>query len=71
MEEVEVQRIRSNLPAINQLELSPFNRHQEIVQYCDRNDIAVGCSAWSKTKWCGWTRGGLGGAVKTLPRQRV
>lgn len=37
-----------NLPAINQLELSPFNRHQEIVQYCDRNDIAVGCSAWSK-----------------------
>jgi diketogulonate reductase-like aldo/keto reductase len=38
----------SNLPAINQLELSPFNRHHEIVQYCDRNDIAVGCSAWSK-----------------------
>ncbi len=38
----------SNLPAINQLELSPFNKHQGVVQYCDRNDIAVGCSAWSK-----------------------
>jgi diketogulonate reductase-like aldo/keto reductase len=38
----------SNLPAINQLELSPFNAHREIVQYCDSNGIAVGCSAWSK-----------------------
>jgi len=38
----------ANLPAINQLELSPFNAHSDVVQYCDRNGIAVGCSAWSK-----------------------
>ncbi|KAL3759613.1 hypothetical protein ACHAWU_009760 [Discostella pseudostelligera] len=38
----------SNLPAMNQLELSPFNAHREIVQYCDSNDIAVGCSTWSR-----------------------
>ncbi|KAL7533619.1 hypothetical protein ACHAXR_005344 [Thalassiosira sp. AJA248-18] len=37
-----------NLPAMNQLELSPFNMHREVVEYCDANGIAVGCSAWSK-----------------------
>ncbi|KAL9179001.1 hypothetical protein ACHAXT_011974 [Thalassiosira profunda] len=37
-----------NLPAINQLELSPFNAHADVVRYCDANGIAVGCSAWSK-----------------------
>ena len=35
----------ANLPAINQLELSPFNTHSDVVQYCDRNGIAVGCVA--------------------------
>lgn len=38
----------SDLPAINQLELSPFNTHRDVVQFCDKNGIAVGCAAWSK-----------------------
>ncbi|KAL7528440.1 hypothetical protein ACHAWF_002560 [Thalassiosira exigua] len=38
----------ANLPAINQLELSPFNMHRDVVQHCDANGIAVGCAAWSK-----------------------
>jgi len=37
-----------NLPALNQLELSPFNAHSDVVRYCDANGIAVGCAAWSK-----------------------
>ena len=49
-----------NLPAMNQLELSPFNMHSDVVQYCDQNGIAVGCSAWSKLSGVqgpaeGWT----------------
>ncbi len=36
------------LPAINQLELSPFNAHMEIVDWCDKNGVAIACSAWSK-----------------------
>lgn len=37
-----------DLPAINQLELSPFNRHEDVVEFCDGHGIAVGCAAWSK-----------------------
>lgn len=36
------------LPAINQLELSPFNAHTDIVNWCDKNGVAIACSAWSK-----------------------
>ncbi|KAL3772307.1 hypothetical protein ACHAW5_004912 [Stephanodiscus triporus] len=36
-----------DLPAINQLELSPFNTHRDVVRYCDMYGIAIGCSAWS------------------------
>lgn len=36
------------LPAMNQLELSPFNAHKDIVDWCDKYGIAVSCSAWSK-----------------------
>lgn len=36
------------LPAMNQLELSPFNRHSEVVKFCEARNIAVGCGAWSK-----------------------
>ena len=36
------------LPAVNQLELSPFNRHKEVVEWCDQNGVAVSCAAWSK-----------------------
>jgi diketogulonate reductase-like aldo/keto reductase len=38
----------ADLPAINQLELSPFNTHSDVVRYCDMHGISVGCSAWSK-----------------------
>jgi len=49
-----------NLPAVNQLEMSPFNSHPDVVRYCDANGIAVGCSAWSKLSGVdgpseGWT----------------
>lgn len=37
-----------DLPCMNQLELSPFNTHSEIVQWCDNNNVAIGCGAWSK-----------------------
>ncbi|KAL7451968.1 hypothetical protein ACHAWC_003723 [Mediolabrus comicus] len=35
-------------PAMNQLELSPFNQHGDVVNWCNQNGVAVGCSAWSK-----------------------
>ena len=37
-----------DLPAVNQIELSPFNAHKDIVRWCDKHGVAVGCSAWSK-----------------------
>jgi diketogulonate reductase-like aldo/keto reductase len=37
-----------NYPALNQLELSPFNLHSDVVSWCSINSVAVGCSAWSK-----------------------
>lgn len=36
------------LPAVNQLELSPFNAHKDVVDWCDKNGIAISCGAWSK-----------------------
>jgi diketogulonate reductase-like aldo/keto reductase len=36
------------LPAMNQLELSPFNAHKGIVNWCNKYGIAVSCGAWSK-----------------------
>lgn len=36
------------LPAVNQLELSPFNTHRDVVNWCLENGVAVSCSAWSK-----------------------
>eukprot|EP00980_Cylindrotheca_fusiformis_P003240 scaffold735_cov116-Cylindrotheca_fusiformis.AAC.10 len=36
------------LPAVNQLELSPFNRHKDVVDWCDKSGIAIACGAWSK-----------------------
>lgn len=36
------------LPIVNQLELSPFNMHKDVVDWCDSNGVAVSCSAWSK-----------------------
>jgi len=37
-----------DLPSVNQLELSPFNTHAEIVSWCKDYGIAVSCGAWSK-----------------------
>ena len=36
------------LPAVNQLELSPFNAHKDVVDWCDKNGVMISCSAWSK-----------------------
>lgn len=36
------------LPAVNQLELSPFNAHKDVVDWCDKYGIAVACGAWSR-----------------------
>ena len=36
------------LPALNQLELSSFHTHQDIVDWCSQMGVAVGCSAWSR-----------------------
>jgi diketogulonate reductase-like aldo/keto reductase len=36
------------LPAVNQLELSPFNAHKDVVDWCDKYGVAVACGAWSK-----------------------
>jgi diketogulonate reductase-like aldo/keto reductase len=36
------------LPAVNQLEISPFNTHDPIVRYCKESSIQVSCAAWSK-----------------------
>lgn len=36
------------LPAVNQLELSPFNTHAMTRNFCETEGIALGCGAWSK-----------------------
>jgi diketogulonate reductase-like aldo/keto reductase len=37
-----------DLPVVNQLELSPFSQHHDIVDWCNKHGVAVSCSAWSK-----------------------
>lgn len=44
----EIKEAGFDFPSVNQLELSPFNTHQDIVSWCKENEIAVACSAWSK-----------------------
>jgi diketogulonate reductase-like aldo/keto reductase len=36
------------LPITNQLELSPFNTHTDVVDWCDTHGVAVSCAAWSR-----------------------
>jgi diketogulonate reductase-like aldo/keto reductase len=36
------------LPAVNQLELSPFNAHVDVVDWCNKYGIAVTCGSWSR-----------------------
>lgn len=35
-------------PAMNLLEISPFNTHQDIVNWCSERGTAIGCATWSK-----------------------
>ena len=44
----EIQAAGFELPAMNQLELSPFNTHNDIVKWCSENGISIGCATWSK-----------------------
>lgn len=37
-----------DLPSVNQLELSPFNTHTDVISWCEENGVAVSCAAWSK-----------------------
>lgn len=37
-----------DLPSMNQIELSPFNTHKEIIEWCDVNGVGIACSAWSR-----------------------
>lgn len=44
----EIEAAGLELPAMNQLELSPFNTHDDIVTWCSQNGISIGCATWSK-----------------------
>ncbi|KAG7373723.1 2,5-diketo-D-gluconate reductase [Nitzschia inconspicua] len=44
----EIERAGLSLPVVNQIELSPFNTHSDVVQYCNDHDIAVCCAPWSR-----------------------
>ncbi|KAL7521433.1 hypothetical protein ACHAWX_007655 [Stephanocyclus meneghinianus] len=44
----EITRNELPLPAVNQLELSPFNMHDPIVRFCKENNVQVSCAAWSR-----------------------
>lgn len=44
----EIENANLELPSINQLELSPFNQHKDVVDWCQERNITIGCSAWSK-----------------------
>jgi diketogulonate reductase-like aldo/keto reductase len=56
----EIAAANLELPAVNQLELSPFNLHGEVVEWCAKNGVSVACGAWSKLSGAdgpaeGWT----------------
>ena len=44
----EIEAAKMELPAMNQLEISPFSMHDDIVSWCSNKGIAIGCSAWSR-----------------------
>lgn len=44
----EIQEAGLDLPVVNQLELSPFNQHKDVVDWCQKRGIFMGCGAWSK-----------------------
>jgi len=44
----ELQSNNLELPSLNQLELSPFNTHSDIIEFCSDNKIVLSCAAWSK-----------------------
>ena len=46
LEEIAAQGL--DFPVVNQLELSPFNQHTDVVNYCKKKGIGIACSAWSR-----------------------
>jgi diketogulonate reductase-like aldo/keto reductase len=44
----EIQQEGLPFPQLNQLEISPFNQHTDIVKFCNAHGIAIACSPWSK-----------------------
>jgi diketogulonate reductase-like aldo/keto reductase len=44
----EISSIGLPLPAVNQLEISPFNTHEPIVKFCKENSVQIACASWSK-----------------------
>ena len=35
-------------PAVNQLQLSPFNQHKDVVEWAKKHGTLLSCSAWSR-----------------------
>lgn len=44
----EIEKAGLSLPAVNQLEISPFNAHIDVTDWCAKNGVAVSCAAWSR-----------------------
>jgi 2,5-diketo-D-gluconate reductase A len=44
----EIAAANLELPAVNQLELSPFNAHKDVVDWCNKYGVAIACGTWSK-----------------------
>ena len=44
----EIESAGLNLPVVNQLEISPFNTHDDVVAWCREKGVSLGCGAWSK-----------------------
>ncbi|OEU12874.1 Aldo/keto reductase [Fragilariopsis cylindrus CCMP1102] len=44
----EIQQEGLPFPQLNQLEISPFNQHTDLVKFCNAHGIAIACSPWSK-----------------------
>jgi diketogulonate reductase-like aldo/keto reductase len=63
-------------PVMNQLEISPFNQHSEIAEYCSQYGVAVGCGTWSKLDSSpgingGWDRLGAIAQEKKMTKDQI
>jgi diketogulonate reductase-like aldo/keto reductase len=54
----EIEETGMELPCMNQLELSPFNQHKDVIEWCQKRGVAVGCGAWSKLSSADGPQGG-------------